>query len=104
MPGSSVLFKSDWWLKPISGQTFLVATQNALLGLVECRLSIAGPESMPADASNWATSWEAHQFDPTNLSGLPNMPNSPWDYFLRVGANVGPAAVPEPSPPPGGCP
>jgi len=76
----------------------------ALLGLVQCRLSIAGQESMPADAANWATSWEAHWWDPTNVAGLPNFPFSPLDEFPANGGCSEPAAVLQATPPPGGCP
>jgi predicted acylesterase/phospholipase RssA len=81
------------------------ALKNSLLGLVECRLSIAGQESVPPDATYWAVSWEAHQWDPANLPGSElNLPNSPWDRIIMYGAVDIPAAVPQATPPPGGCP
>jgi hypothetical protein len=81
------------------------ALKAALLGLVECRLSIGGPQSMTADAADWAASWEAHGWDPTNLSDPgPNWPASPWGDIPGFEGYGTPAASLQATPPPGGCP
>jgi predicted acylesterase/phospholipase RssA len=87
----------------------LRSLKNSLLGLVQCRSSIAGPDSMPSDANNWATVWESHQWAPSDVS----LPDSPWSAITYdEGGSDGSSVVvvdisaanPEPTPPTGGCP
>ena len=51
--------------------------KNALAGLVECRLSIAGAKSLPSDASSWGRSWEAHRVDAWDIA---NPEITGWPY------------------------
>jgi hypothetical protein len=97
----------------------LRSAKEQLMGLVQCRLDIAGPESTPPDATSWSTSWEAHQWDPNQVViGLdyPNnvaqifFPSCPWGEFnfgikgnTWLGLDIPPDG-PQPIPPPSGCP
>jgi NTE family protein len=101
----------------IQNLTNLRELKNALLGLIVCRASIAGPESMPNDPNDWVWSWEAHPNDYSNFKPDPQRYNaglifghSPWVKFswplgaLNRPAGEVPAEVPEPTLRPGGCP